>query len=92
LVTPPALTVRVPVRLPVAVGANVTLTVHEPFAAMDEPQVLVWLKSPLAEMDETDAAELVGLETVAVCAALVVPVTTGPKLSAPGLAVTPLAG
>ena len=92
LVTPPALTVRLPVRLPVAVGANVTLTVHEPFAAMDEPQVLVWLKSPLAEMDETDAAEPVGLETVTVCAALVVPVTTEPKLSAPGLAVTPLAG
>jgi hypothetical protein len=92
LVTPPALTVRVPVRLPAAVGANVTLTVHEPFAGMDEPQVLVWLKSPLAEMDETDAAEPVGLETVTVCAALVVPVTTEPKLSAPGLAVTPLAG
>ena len=45
LVTPPALTVRFPVRVPVAVGANLTLTVHEPFAAMDEPQVLAWLKS-----------------------------------------------
>src|ERR1700730_9817612 len=51
LVTPPALTVRVPVRFPVAVGANFTLTVHEPFAAIDEPQVLVWLKSPVAAMD-----------------------------------------
>jgi hypothetical protein len=92
LVTPPALTVRFPVRLPVAVGANFTLTVHEPFAAIDEPQVLVWLKSPLAAMDETAAAEPVGLETVTVWAALVVPVTTEPKLSAPGLAVTPEAG
>jgi hypothetical protein len=41
LVTPPALTVRVPERVPVAVGANVTLTVHEPAAAIDEPQLLV---------------------------------------------------
>ena len=89
LVTPPALTVRVPVRVPVAVGANFTLTVHEPFAAIDEPQVLVWLKSPVAAMDETAAAEPVGLETVTVWAALVVPVTTEPKLSALGLAVTP---
>ena len=69
-----------------------TLTVHEPFAAIDEPQVLVWLKSPLAAMDETAAAEPVGLETVTVCAALVVPVATEPKLSALGLAVTPVAG
>src|ERR1035438_7633337 len=44
LVTPPALTVRLPVRVPVAAGANFTLTVHEPFAAIDEPQVLVWVK------------------------------------------------
>lgn len=42
LVVPPALTVRDPLRPPVAVGANFTLTVHEPFAAMDEPHVLVW--------------------------------------------------
>ena len=87
LVTPPALTVRVPVRAPVAVGANVTLTVHEPFAAIDEPQVLVWAKSPVAAMDETAAAEPVGLATVTVCAALVVPVATEPKVSAVGLAV-----
>src|ERR1017187_348371 len=58
LVTPPALTVRLPVRVPAAVGANFTLTVHEPFAAIDDPQVLVWVKSPLTEIDETDAAEL----------------------------------
>src|SRR3984957_8849504 len=43
LVTPPALTVRLPVRVPVAFGANTTLTVHEPFAAIDDPQVLVWV-------------------------------------------------
>src|SRR5882724_8499620 len=42
LVTPPALIVRLPVRAPVAVGENFTLTVHELFAAIDDPQVLVW--------------------------------------------------
>src|ERR1039457_6917223 len=41
LVPPPALTVGVPVRLPVAVGVNFTLTVHEPFAAIEDPHVLV---------------------------------------------------
>jgi hypothetical protein len=92
LVTPPALTVRVPVRLPVAVGANVTLTVQEPPAAIDEPQVLVWLKSPVAAMDETAAAEPVGLETVTVWALLLDPVATEPKFSAVGLTLTPELG
>src|ERR1035438_156187 len=64
LVTPPALPGGLRVRGPAAAGPNFPLTVHEPFAAIDEPQVLVWVKSPLAEIDETDAAELVGLETV----------------------------
>src|SRR6185437_14674903 len=84
LVTPPALTVRVPVRAPAAVGANFTLTVHEPLAAIDEPQVLVWEKSPVTA--------LVGLATVTVCAAVVVPVAAEPKLSAVGLAFTPVTG
>jgi hypothetical protein len=91
-VTPPALTVSVPVRAPVAVGANVTLTVHEPPAAIDEPQVFVWAKSPLPEIDDTDAAEPVGLETVTVWAALVEPAATEPKFSAPGATVTPVLG
>jgi hypothetical protein len=38
--------VKVAVRLPLAVGVNVTLTVHEPFAATELPHVLVWAKSP----------------------------------------------
>lgn len=42
-----SLTVKVPVRNPTTVGVNVTLTVHFPLAATDEPQVLVWAKSPL---------------------------------------------
>jgi hypothetical protein len=89
LVTPPALTVRLPEAVPVAVGEYVTLTVHEPFAAIDVPQVLVWAKAPLADMDETAAAVLVELVTVTLCAALVVPVSCGPKFSAVGLAFTP---
>ena len=92
LVTPPALTVRLPVWVPAAVGVNVTLTVHEPFAAIDEPQVLVSANWPLAEIDDTEAAELVGLETVTVCAALVVPSACEPKLSAVGATVTPVLG
>jgi hypothetical protein len=87
-VVPPALTVKVPVRVPVAVGVNVTLTVQDPPAAIDVPHVLVCAKSPLAAIDETGAAEAVGLETVTVCALLVEPVTTEPKFSAVGATVT----
>jgi hypothetical protein len=56
LVVPPALTVRLPVRLPVVVGLNVTLAVHEAPAAIDVPQVFVWAKSPLVAMDVIAAA------------------------------------
>jgi hypothetical protein len=89
LVAPPALTVRVPVREPVAVGVKVTLTVQDAPAAIEDPQLLVWAKSPLVVIDETDAAELVVLETDTVCAALVVPTTADPKFSAVGATVTP---
>src|SRR3984885_3818830 len=92
LVTPPAWIGGVRGGVPAAVGANLPRTVHEPLAAIDEPQVLVWLKSPVTAIDETGAAEPVGLETVTACAALVVPVATEPKLSALGAAVTPVAG
>ena len=84
LVLPPATTVRVPVRLPAAVGLNVTPTVQDPLAGMDVPQLLVCAKSPVEAMDETAAAEPLGLVTVTVWAALVAPVATEPKLSAPG--------
>src|SRR5689334_2313712 len=39
LVMPDAVTVRLPVRAPVAVGANLTLTVQEPPAAIELPHV-----------------------------------------------------
>ena len=42
-------TVSVPLAAPLAVGVNLTLTVHEPPAAMELPQVLVWLNGPLTD-------------------------------------------
>lgn len=68
-------------------AVKVTLTVQDAPAAIEVPHVLVWAKSPLVEIDETDAAELVGLETVS--APLVEPVTTEPKFSALGATDTP---
>jgi hypothetical protein len=92
LVTPPALIVTLPVLEPAAVGEYVTLTVQELFAAIDEPQLLVSANGPLAVMDDTVAAALVGLATVTLCAALVLPTTVGLNVSAVGLALTPVTG
>jgi hypothetical protein len=80
------------VRLPVAVGVKVTVTAQPPFAATDEPQLFVWAKSPVVEMEDMDAAELVGLDTDTGCAALVEPVTTEPKFSWLGLTCTVVPG
>jgi ribosomal protein L11 len=57
-------TVTVPVRVPVAVGRNVTVTVHAPPAAMEVPQVLVCEKSPLAVTPDTVAANVPVFVTV----------------------------
>jgi hypothetical protein len=92
VVVPPALIVRVAVRAPVAVGVKITPTVHELSAAMDERHVFFSTKSPLAEIEDTDTAEPVGLETVADCGALFEPVATEPKFSALGATVTPELG
>jgi threonine dehydrogenase-like Zn-dependent dehydrogenase len=60
-------TVRVPARVPDAVGVNATLTVHElPTATVE--QVLVWLKSPVTATFETAAAVVPELVTVTVWA------------------------
>src|SRR3982751_1568512 len=69
-----ALPVRVtaPVRVPDAVGVNLTVTVQDaPTARV--AHVLVWLKSPLAETPETVAAVVPVLVTDTVCAADGVP-------------------
>jgi hypothetical protein len=54
-------TVSEPVREPVAVGAKVTLIVHDELAARPEPQVLVSEKSPLTVMLEIASVALPGL-------------------------------
>ena len=72
----------VPDAEPAAVGANVTLTVHDPFAAIEVPQVLVSANGPLAPTDETETAVLFGLDTVTVCAPLVDPTVWLPNDSA----------
>jgi hypothetical protein len=69
----------VPLAAPLAVGANFTVTVHDPPAAMELPQVLVWLNGPLTLTDETDAAVLPGFDTVTFCAALVEPTAVLPN-------------
>src|SRR5437016_14500472 len=65
--------VTAPVRMPVAVGVNVTLMVQLAPAATDVPQVLVCMKSPLATMLVTLSAAFPVLFSVTDCAALVVP-------------------
>jgi len=44
-----SVTVRVPVRFPLAVGVKVTLNVHDEFTATLPPQLFVCEKSPLVE-------------------------------------------
>src|SRR4051794_27539506 len=85
LVMPDAVTVRLPVRAPVAVGVNLTLTVHEPPAAIEPPHVLVCAKSPVMATPVTGAAAVPELVIVTVWAALVDPVATAPKPSVVGL-------
>lgn len=71
--------VSVPVRVPVAVGANVTDTAQLDPPATLAPQVFVSAKSPDAAMDVIDNADTPGLLIVTVWGALVVPVFCGAK-------------
>jgi hypothetical protein len=73
-----------PVRVPVPLGWNVTLTVHEAPAAIDEPQPLVWLKSPLAATADTVAVAVPEFARVTVWARLVAPTVVEPKVSDDG--------
>ena len=77
-----------PVRVPAAVGVNFTVTVHDAPAAIDEPQVFVCEKSPVAATPETVAAAVPVLVTVTACVALVVPTVWLPNVSDDGLAVS----
>jgi len=68
-----SVTVRFPVRVPVAVGVNFTeMAQLEPAATVD-PQEFVWAKSPEAVIDAMLRADPPELVSVTVCAALVVP-------------------
>jgi hypothetical protein len=67
--------VRVPVRVPPAVGVNVTSMAQEPPAATLLPQLLVWLKSSLMPMLLTASAIVPVFLSVTVCAADVVPIS-----------------
>jgi hypothetical protein len=61
-----------PVRVPIAVGVNVTLIWQFALAATLVPQLLVWAKSPLTAMLLMFNAALPVLERVTVFAALAV--------------------
>ena len=78
--------VRAPVRLPLAVGRNVTLTVQEAPTARLVPQVFVWAKSPLVATDEIEAVAVPVFWTDTDCAALVVPTIALAKLRLDGVA------
>jgi hypothetical protein len=70
-----SLMVRVPVRVPGAVGVKTTLTVQELLAATLLPQVFVSEKSPLMVRLEITSETLPVLESVTACGLLAVPCT-----------------
>jgi len=71
------------VRLPVALGVNVTLMVQLAFTASDVPQVFVCAKSPLfvpvTVMPEIPSAPVPLLVKVTVCAAAEAPTNCVPS-------------
>src|SRR2546421_645286 len=85
LVMPDAVTVRLPVRDPVAAGRNVTSTVHDEPAGMPLPQGVGWLKSPEVGIPPAGAAAVPLLVTGTACGAPAGPVATEPKPTAVGL-------
>ena len=77
--------VTAPVRVPELVGVNFTVTVQDAPTA-NEPQLLVWLKSPVVETADTVAEVVPEFDTVTVCVAEELPTTVPPKVRLPGLA------
>ena len=68
-----SVTVNVPVRVPEAVGVKVTLMVQLPLPERPDPQLSVWLKSPVAAMLLMVMAVEVWLVRVIGCEVLEVP-------------------
>jgi hypothetical protein len=82
LVVAPEVMVSLPVRLPVAVGPNVSVTVQLPPGAIDVPQSFACPKSPVvATLVSGIARSGLVLVSVTVFGALVVPTAWLPKLS-----------
>jgi hypothetical protein len=79
--------VRVPVRLPVAVGVKVTLIVQFPPAATEAPHVFVCPKSPETTIEETLKAVGRLFVNVTVFAVLEVPTASFPNDNDAGVAV-----
>jgi hypothetical protein len=62
-----------PVRLPAAVGLKVTEIWQLPAAATDVPQVFVWAKSPVAEIEEIASVTVPEFVSITDCAELATP-------------------
>jgi hypothetical protein len=80
------LTVTAPVRVPLAVGRKTTETAQLAPAAIAVPQVLVCVKSPLTEIDDTLAGAVPLLEIVMDCAEEALPTVVAAKDRDVGLA------
>jgi hypothetical protein len=80
--------VTAPARVPIALGVNVTVTVHVAPAARALPHVFVCVKSPLTATLET-ASGVDPLVMVTVCPELATPTACVPKLSPGTESVTP---
>src|SRR5262249_39356094 len=81
--------VKVPVRVPTAVGVNFTLWMQLAPAARLCPQLPALLKSPLIVMLVIDNAVVLLFVRVTFCAELVIPTVTEPKFRLVGETVTP---
>jgi hypothetical protein len=79
---------KVPVSAPPLAGAKVTFTVQVPLAAIELPQLLVWVKSPVTLTETPDAALAPVLVTVTAWAELVDPEATSPNDKLAGVAVS----
>jgi hypothetical protein len=84
LLLAPSVTLSVPLRAPVAVGANLTLKVQLLDAARVEPHVLVCVKSPATATALIDTPIVELFVSVTVCAALTLPTTVSLKFNLPG--------
>src|SRR5437016_6275817 len=68
-----------PARLPRAVGLKTALMAQLAPAPSDVPQLLVWLKSPVASSEEIVSAVFPLFASVMICAALEVPTSCEAK-------------